>query len=107
MSITPIQADSFTAFVKTLEGQEITSRAGRSKFTVCVNGDDMVFTPLSTNKPRSHPQRYVESVLNQFNRTRSYVLKDYRDNGIVNATYMLTLIDLYQNHNSNRQSRTT
>jgi hypothetical protein len=30
MSIVPIQADSFTAFVKTLEGQEITRKTGRS-----------------------------------------------------------------------------
>lgn len=100
MGKTPIQADSFTAFVKTLEGKEITSRAGRSRFTVSVSGGDMVFTPLSTGKPRPHQRRYIESVLNQFNQSKSYVLKDYRDNGIVNATYMLTLISRYLNQNS-------
>lgn len=99
MSTASIQSDSFTAFVKTLEGRELTSRAGRSKFTVNVSGGDMVFTPLSTNKPRPNPRRHVESVLDRFNRSGSYVLTDYRDT--VNATYMLTLISLYQNQSRN------
>lgn len=95
MSIPTIPTSEFLAFAKTLKGHEITSRAGRSKFTVNVVGDDLTFTPLSTGKPRPHPRRYVEKVLEQFNRTKSYTLQEYRDNSIVNATYMLTLISLF------------
>ena len=95
MQISPLQSEDFITFVKTLEGQEITSRAGKSQFTVSVTHQDFTFIPLSSGKSRMHQKRFVEKVLDQFNRTHSYVLHDYAKNGIVNATYMLALIGLY------------
>ena len=91
----PINTDHFIDFVRTLQEQEITSRAGRSRFTVAVNGKDMTFIPFSSGRPRLHQHRYVEKILEQFNRTQSYTTSDYGNNGIVNATYHLTLIQVY------------
>jgi hypothetical protein len=93
-----ISTDSFLAFCHTLEGQEILTRAGRSKFTVCVAGDGVEYTPLSTKKSRSHERKIIESVLDRFEKTGSFITTDYHDL-TYNASYTLTLIDRYlKNH---------
>ena len=96
MSSAPVNADSFMEFVKTLAGQEITTLKQRKPFTVSVNVEGMTFTP-SSGTPRLHQRRYVEKVLEQFNRTHSYITTEYNTNGIVNASYQLALIRRYLN----------
>jgi hypothetical protein len=89
-----ISTDSFLAFCQSLEGQELTTRAGRSKFTVCLAGDGLEYTPLSSKKPRPHERRFIERVLDRFEKTGSFITSDY--NGLtVNASYTLTLIDRF------------
>ena len=70
------------------------TRAGRSKFTVCLAGDGVEFTPLSTKKPRLHERKFIERILSRFEKTGSFITSDYQ-NLTVNASYTLTLIDRY------------
>ena len=77
-----------------MEGQEISTRAGRSKFTVCVAGDGVEYVPLSTKKPRLHERKIIDVVLDHFEKTGSFVISDYRDL-TYNASYTLALIDRY------------
>ncbi len=95
MKYQPIQANEFTSFVRTLQGQEIPTTSRKRIFTIDVVRDDMNFTPMSSGKVRPHPHKYVEKVLNSFNETQSFTQTAYRDDGIVNAAYMLTLISMY------------
>jgi len=59
------------------------------------------FCPRLRGKVRPHTQRYVERVLEAFNSTHSFVTTDYRFT--VNASYMLTLIDMYLRDNTDKQ----
>jgi hypothetical protein len=93
-----ISTDSFLAFCHSLEGQEILTRAGRSKFTVCLAGDGVEYAPLSTKKPRLHERKIIDSVLDHFEKTGSFITSDYRDL-TYNSSYTLTIIDWYlKNH---------
>jgi hypothetical protein len=88
-----IPIDQFLAFVRTLEGSVIRTRAGRSKFIVRVLDGGLEFTPNSTRKPRGHRRAYIQRVLDRFQETHSWKTTDYRFT--VNASYQLTLIDRY------------
>ena len=88
-TVTP---QEFIAFAKTKEGQELQTRVGKSKFIVRVVGNEVEYTPLSTNKPRPHELKMLERVLEHFHRTGSYTTTEYRFT--MNASYTLTLISL-------------
>jgi hypothetical protein len=89
-----ISTDNFLNFCHSLEGQEISTRAGRSKFTVCLAGDGVEYTPLSTKKPRLHERKIIERVIDHFEKTGSFIISDYRDL-TYNASYTLALIGQY------------
>ena len=89
-----IPTDSFLTFCHSLEGDEISTRAGFSKFTVRIAGDGVEYTPASTKISRLHKLKSIESVLDHFETTGSLVTTNYQ-NLTRNASYTLTLIDLY------------
>ena len=89
-----ISTNEFLAFVGTLGNQQISTRAGRAKFTVRLCDGGLELTPLSSMKPRRHTHRYVVRVLDQFQQTGgSLENEDYKFT--VNAPYMLALIEQY------------
>jgi hypothetical protein len=88
-----IPIDEFLSFVRTLEGEEIQTLAGRAYFTVRVVDNGLEFTPLSTKHPRGHTRAYVQRVLDRFHETESLSTADYQFT--VNASYQLSLIDRY------------
>ena len=55
-------------------------------------GEEVQYLPLSTTKPRRR-ERNIESILNRFEKTGSFITTNYRDL-TYNASYTLTLIDL-------------
>jgi hypothetical protein len=96
MATSSLPIDEFVEFIQTLEGHVLTTRAGRSRFTVRVVDTGLEFTPLSTGTARSHRRAYIQRVIDQFLRTDSWSTSDYRFT--VNASYQLTLIELYLEH---------
>ena len=50
--------------------------------------------PLSTKKTRPHERKFIESVLDRFDKTGSFITTDYQDL-TYNASYTLTLIEQY------------
>lgn len=88
-----INTNEFIAFTRTLEGQELSTRSRRRKFTVRSVGGGLEFTPLATDKPRFHNDHYIERVLDEFHRTGSWKTADYLFT--INASYQLAIIDLY------------
>jgi hypothetical protein len=90
-----IPTPEFIKWCRTLSGDGIVTRAGRSTFTLLVEGDTLEFIPVSTKKPRRHSRKYVDVVLDHFAESGSFVTTHYRAL-TANSTYMLTLIDLYQ-----------
>jgi hypothetical protein len=90
---TAIPIKDFLSFVRSLEGQEIPTLAGRSRFTVRVVDNGLEFTPLSTQQPRGHSRSYVQRVLDRFRETGSLSTADYQFT--VNASYQLALIERF------------
>jgi hypothetical protein len=88
-----IAIDEFLAFVRTLQGEVISTLAGRARFTVRVVDNGLEFTPLSTEQPRGHTRAYAQRVLDQFRVTGSFSTADYQFT--VNASYQLALIDRF------------
>jgi len=89
-----IETNDFLVFVKTLAGQKLHTLVRKSEFQVRVDGDDLIFTPLSTKKPRLHNHAYIKSALEQFNRTGSLKPGDYSGK-TANASYVLALMAHY------------
>jgi hypothetical protein len=90
-----ISTDDFLTFCRSLEGREITTRAGHSKFTVRALGDGLEYTPLSSNEPRKHERRFIERILDRFYKTNGdFITATYLDL-TMHASYALTLIGLY------------
>jgi hypothetical protein len=90
-----IAIDDFLSFVRSLEGEVISTLAGRAQFTVRVADNGLEFTPLSTAHPRGHTRAYVQRVLDHFRATGSWSTADYQFT--VNASYQLALIDRFLN----------
>jgi len=95
-----IASNDFLSFCQSLEGQQIPSRAGRTRFLVRLADNGLVFI-LPSGASRLESLRKVDIVLDRFDQTESFTTTDYLDY-TVNVSYMLTLIDLYL---KNRQTK--
>jgi hypothetical protein len=71
-----------------------TTRARKTQFKVNVAGDDWIFTPLSSGKPRKEPASNLAKTIAYFNTTKSLTPKDYHD-VTFNSVYILALIEKY------------
>ena len=90
-----ITADALMRFARTLDGQVLTTSARGVPFTVSVAGGRLEFTPASTGKSRPASPASLDRVLQQFAATGSTSPGDYQQL-TVNASYILTLIDMYR-----------
>jgi hypothetical protein len=87
-----IDLKEFMAFVSNLQGHEQKTVRGEG-FHVEVTPDGLVFTPVSTGKPRKHSLDYMDKVHERFEASGSLKVKDYEFT--VEASYHLPLIKLY------------
>jgi hypothetical protein len=90
----PISIDDFLAFCKSLEGETISTRAGRANFKLRVMDYGLEITTVSTNKSRRQSRKEIADVIDRFHKTHSFITSDYSDITL-NASYILTLVDRY------------
>jgi len=88
-----ISTIDFLNFCKSLAGQEIGTIGGRAKFMVKVIEDGLEFTPLSSGEPRFHNGKYVDRVLDTFEKSQSFKPSNHRYT--YHASYHLALIKKY------------
>ncbi len=98
-----INFDSFMAFCKTLEGQTLPTKGGRSQFVLLSVARDCLYYLPSTKKERHSKRKWIERVLNHYALTNSLRPGDYV-HVTTNASYTLTLMDLYLKQQSRNSS---
>ena len=86
-----INVNKFLKFLRKSNKHTFKTLSRNQKFIIKLTEDGIVYTPKSSNKPRSHPKEYLERVINRYNKTGSLHPKDYL-NLTVNSSYTLTLI---------------
>lgn len=96
-----ITADEVLAFAKTLEGQTLETIIRREPFTVEVRGANLLYTPSSSGKRRTHQRKYLERICETYSTTHSLNPGDYRD-VTRNASYTLAVIAEYLKGSSSR-----
>lgn len=104
LSVTP---DQLIEFAQTLYGRKLETRSRKKAFTVGVkepSGNQLkrmlVFTPLSSRKPRRQQWQHILSVIEKFNAASEndrLKAKTYGNNSI-NASYQLALMVAYFDH---------
>ena len=91
-------AEQILEFAAQLEGMRLTTNARKTPFSLAVLADGIEFTPASSGKPRPLLTHDIQRICDEYCRTKSVQPKDYQ--GITfNASYVLTLIEMYQNEN--------
>jgi hypothetical protein len=90
-----VTADDVLQFAKSLKGHSLQTIARKKEFIVDLHGDSLMYTPLSTRKPRSHERKYLEKVCDAYSQTGSMCPADYL-NLTRNASYTLALIAAYK-----------
>lgn len=87
----------FLSFLKTLDRQSFRTLHRKLLFEVNVVPSGLYYTPKSSGTPRIQQWKFIERVALRFKETESLHPGDYQDI-TVNASYLLTLIDFYLNH---------
>src|SRR4051812_20341930 len=77
-------------------GKTLTTRARGTTFAVEVDGRGLIFTPVSSGQGRPETARRIQSVLDEFERTKSFKAGDYQQLSM-NASYILALLEAYRN----------
>jgi len=81
-------------FIKRTGKRRFKTPSRGSEFFAEPTEDGIRYIPSSTGKPREHPIKYLNRIVNRFNQTGSFRPGDYVDL-TVNASYTLTLISEY------------
>lgn len=89
-----IKTDELLMFVRKSGKRRFKTPSRGSEFFAESKEDGIRYIPNSTGKPREHPFKYLNRVVNRFNQTGSFKPGDYVDL-TVNASYTLTLISEY------------
>jgi hypothetical protein len=89
-----IQVSELKRFARTLEARTLETLAQKRKFTVQVRSAALIFTPLSTGKPRPVNDDQAEQFLELFAERGSFEPMAYHREAR-NASYLLALIRLY------------
>ena len=92
----------FVAFVQTLAGKQLTTRAQHRPFTVRVTGGGLEFLPGSTQRPRPESSATLDRVLEEFAANESLQPRQYQDL-TRNASYVLSVIALYLEQHTPRR----
>ena len=88
-----ISTDSFLTFCRSLQGQQILTLVRRMPFSFRVVDAGLEITS-SKNKRLSHSRKYIDRVLDHFDRTRSFTPSHYT-HLTFRASYTLPLIQRY------------
>ena len=91
---TPIRLDDLVAFVRTLEGQVLTTFAQSREFTVQVQEKGFIYTPSSTSRARLQRFPRIQLYLDEYGQSGSLDASAYH--GGSNQSYILTLLRLYK-----------
>ena len=86
-----ISYEALIRFAKTLDGQTLHTDTRHKEFQLHVSNNGLTYTPLSTGRSRSHPEKWVRRILDRYNQIGSLRPGDYQDL-TVNASYLLTII---------------
>ncbi len=89
-----IDLNDFKAYVKTLEGKRLETKARGKVFTVEVGPSGFRYTPQSTGTPRTNTYKAVQNVFERFQSLQSFQPGDYHDL-TVNASYLLAILEMY------------
>lgn len=90
-----VTSEQLLRFASTLENVEISTLAGRAKFTVQVLPGGIEITPRSSGKSRLVNREMVQRVCNEYERSRSTSPGHYQSITF-DASYLLALINRYQ-----------
>lgn len=86
-------------FAKSLEGQELPTIGGKSKFILSAVTNDHFYYNVSTNKERRQAKKYIERIIQRYLITNgSFGTTEYSDI-TVNASYILTIIKMFLQNN--------
>ena len=90
-----IELQDFISFVRTLKGELVYTLQRKRPFMVQVGRDELVYTPQSTNKARSHRFKRIQLYLEEYAIFGSFESRFYH--GGANESYVLALIYRYVN----------
>jgi len=82
---------NFESFIRTLDSRSFVTLHRKAPFKVNVIPSGLLYTPLSTGKPRIQEWQYIDRVVSRFAEQGSFHPGDYHDI-TMNASYLLTLI---------------
>ena len=88
-------------FVKTIDGELLTTSARKKQVQVQVVENDLFFTPISSGKLRKESSENIARVVERYNEIKSLQPKDYHDITF-NSVYILRLIEMYLKTNGPR-----
>ena len=89
-----IDRGNFESFIRTLDGRSFATLHRKAPFKVNVIPSGLLYTPLSSGKPRIQEWRYIDRVVSRFAENGSFHPVHYHDI-TMNASYLLTLINDY------------
>ncbi len=93
-SVTPIQLNELTSFVRPLEAPVLQTYAQSEGFTVKVEEKGFIYTPAATARARSQRFPRVQIYLDEYAQSGSLDASAYH--GGSNQSYILTLIRLFK-----------
>lgn len=91
-----ITCQELKEFTTSINRTTLETRARHKKFFFYVDDEGFHYIPESTKKPRIQEDRYIDRVLERYNKIRSLSPRDYNDL-TVNASYLLAVIEKYLN----------
>lgn len=89
-----IDRGNFEFFIKQLDGRSFATIHRKVQFKVNVIPSGLMYTPVSSGKPRIQEWRYIDRVVSRFVEKSSFHPRDYQDI-TMNASYLLTIIKNY------------
>lgn len=87
--------ESLMTYAKSVEGEPLLTPSRKRPFRVVAIGNDLEFTPGSSNTPRLVNCDQVAAVLKKFARTGSFQASEYASLSF-NASYVLGLVKHWQ-----------
>ena len=93
-----VTASAILKFAESVIGKKLQTLHRKNYFSVEIQGDALIYTPLSTGKPRLHQKKVIHRVCVEFNKApidQRLMPSHYVSQSTVNASYTLKLIAMY------------
>lgn len=91
-----INLQELKEYAKSLNGTTLETRTQHRKFQFYADNEGFHYKPLSTMKMRNQDDKYIDLVLERFNKKKSLRTSVYHDL-TMNASYLLVVIEKYIN----------